>query len=153
MVRFFGRIRIWILQSQNRFCVSLPKFKNGFWIHWVHPEEEFKESNPNSDSWDLWSGTFLWETERIQKEYVCNMHVRKNTAAILWRLISEENMILVRKVMRSDCFEGHVYRSYTKNAIRYIYIHSFKYFQPEDKRSACHYSHAGAYTKYYSLHH
>ena len=55
--------------------------------------------------------------------------------------------------MRSDCFEGHVYRSYKKIAIRYIYIHSFKYFQPEDKRSACHYSHAGAYTKYYSLHH
>ena len=38
--------------------------------------------------------------------------------------------------MRSDCFERHVYRSYAKkNAIRYIYTHSFRQFPPEDEHA------------------
>ena len=35
-VRFFGKIRIRIFESQNGFCASCLKSKNGFWIQSIH---------------------------------------------------------------------------------------------------------------------
>ena len=67
-VRFFGRIRIQIFRSENRFCVYLPKSKNGSWIRRIHTVEGFRGSYLNSDTLDSWSGAFLWE--RIRKMYL-----------------------------------------------------------------------------------
>ena len=44
--------------SQNGFCVSLPEFPNGFWIRWIHSEEGFKGSNPDSTK-STWSGSWI----------------------------------------------------------------------------------------------
>jgi len=108
--RFFGKSKSGFPNPKTDFCVFCGKSKNGSWIHKIHIQGGFFESNPNPDFWDSQSQRSfgkgfeksIFDTRFFEKKKIirnrCRTCITLQLNLSWWRLINFEPLVTYNSV-------------------------------------------------------